>query len=257
MGYHYITSDKRTKENIDTIANALSKILKLKGVKYNLKSEKSPKYDKDNHNKYGVDSYVVDSASLNAAKEKHIGLIAQDVEKVFPEAIDTLENGYKAIAYEALIGVLVEAIKEQQTQIASLQTIVNSQEQSIISLQDQIDGCCSISKNEEKSKLKSSNKEQNNNIRDINSNNAQLSQNTPNPFTENTMISYILPENTQSARLIIHNMNGIEIKSYDISGANSGSVTINGSELQAGMYLYTLLIDNNIIDTKRMLLTSE
>jgi hypothetical protein len=50
-------------------------------------------------------------------------------------------------------------------------------------------------------------------------------------------------------------LQGIELKAYPITQTGLNSVTLNGSELQAGMYLYTLVVDNEIIDTKRMILT--
>ena len=58
---------------------------------------------------------------LTFANQKDIGLIAQDVEKVFPELVAENEQGYKGIAYSKLTAVLVEAIKEQQGQIATLE----------------------------------------------------------------------------------------------------------------------------------------
>jgi len=51
-----------------------------------------------------------------------LGLIAQEVEKIFPELVKTDNNGYKAIAYDKLTAVLVEGMKEQQKQIEIIQT---------------------------------------------------------------------------------------------------------------------------------------
>jgi len=50
-------------------------------------------------------------------------------------------------------------------------------------------------------------------------------------------------------------MQGAELKSYPITTKGADSITIQGSELPAGMYLYTLVVNNEIIDTKRMILT--
>ena len=50
-------------------------------------------------------------------------------------------------------------------------------------------------------------------------------------------------------------MQGTEIKSYTIIAKGSGNITIQGHELPAGMYMYTLLVNNNIVDTKKMILT--
>lgn len=87
-------SDARFKTNIITISNALSGICNLRGVTY----------DWDNSN----------NKTLNFPKGKQIGVIAQEVEKVFPELVSTDEDGYKSVAYEKLSAILVEAMKEQQ-----------------------------------------------------------------------------------------------------------------------------------------------
>ena len=56
----------------------------------------------------------------NASKKRQMGLIAQDVEKQFPELVATDENGMKSVAYSNLVAPLVEAVKEQQKEIEKL-----------------------------------------------------------------------------------------------------------------------------------------
>lgn len=88
------SSDRSLKENIQVIPNALEKVLKLEGVLFEWK----------------------DSGKLS------IGLIAQDVENVFPELIKTNKNsGLKTLQYGNLVAPLIEAIKEQQAQIEALE----------------------------------------------------------------------------------------------------------------------------------------
>ena len=84
-------SDKRFKHNIVTIDNALEKVNALRGVNF----------EKDGANKTGV--------------------IAQEVEEVLPEVVYTNPEGLKSVAYGNMVGVLIEAIKEQQLQIEQLQ----------------------------------------------------------------------------------------------------------------------------------------
>jgi len=87
------SSDISLKENIEPIDNALDKVLQLEGVEFTWKEN----------------------------GEENIGLIAQDVEEVFPEAVVTNEeNGLKYLQYGNLIAPLIEAIKEQQAQINEL-----------------------------------------------------------------------------------------------------------------------------------------
>ena len=51
-----------------------------------------------------------------------VGIIAQEVEKVLPEVVETRENGYKAVKYEKLTALLIQALNEQQKEIKNLKT---------------------------------------------------------------------------------------------------------------------------------------
>jgi len=93
------TSDISVKENIYKIDDALNKVQQLNGVTFN---------------------FINDDT-----KTRHAGVIAQDVEKVLPEAVKELDGGIKHVAYGNLIGLLIEAIKEQQKQIEQLHLLVN------------------------------------------------------------------------------------------------------------------------------------
>ena len=139
-----------------------------------------------------------------------------------------------------LIPIITEAHKEQY--------------QTVNDLKQQLNLCCTNKQNNNTGQLgkkgttipTSSNE---------NTESAYLLQNVPNPFTENTSISYNIPENSQKASLHIYDMQGSEIKNFEIKQRGEGKAIIYGSELKAGMYLYTLIIDNKEVDTKRMILT--
>ena len=81
----------------------------------------------------------------------------------------------------------------------------------------------------------------------------KLYQNAPNPFSERTTIYYELSETVKTADIYIFNMQGSIVKK--IAADRSGRIEIQGSELQAGMYLYSLVADGKEVDTKRMILT--
>jgi len=91
------SSDVRLKKNIKTVESALDKIIALRGVSFDWKE----------------------------GGTKAIGLIAQEAEKVIPEIVSQDENGYLGIKYNNLIGVLIEAIKDQQEQIEDLKNKIN------------------------------------------------------------------------------------------------------------------------------------
>ena len=94
----YISSDKRLKDNIKNIANPLDKLNKLNGVEFDW-NDKQDLYQ-------GHD----------------IGVIAQEVEEVLPEIVDTRKDGHKAVKYDRMVALLIEAVKEQQVQINELKT---------------------------------------------------------------------------------------------------------------------------------------
>jgi trimeric autotransporter adhesin len=87
-------SDIRYKKNVEPLVSSLDKVMKLAGVSYEWKV--------DEHPGRGFD------------EGRALGLIAQDVEAVVPEVVRTDSKGYKSLAYDKLVPVLIEAIKEQQ-----------------------------------------------------------------------------------------------------------------------------------------------
>ncbi len=92
-------SDIRLKIKIKPLNNALYKLLKLRGVNYYWDTEGKAK---------------------SFSKDKQIGLIAQEVEKIYPELVKTGIDGYKSINYTGLIPVMIEAMKKQQELINKL-----------------------------------------------------------------------------------------------------------------------------------------
>jgi hypothetical protein len=140
--------------------------------------------------------------------------------------------------------LLIEAIQEQQKEIEILQKVVAQHEEEIISLKKLSN--TTISNSKQKSTT------------DISlemSNTAILFQSSPNPFKSDTKIEYFLPAEISKASIIICDIQGIEIKQIELLTRGEGSIAIHGSEFKAGMYLYTLIANNSIIDTKRMILS--
>ena len=83
---------------------------------------------------------------------------------------------------------------------------------------------------------------------------ATLAQNTPNPFSERTTIRFTLPENAQNAYIYIFDMSGKMQKQIPVN-SDMQSITIEGYELRAGMYIYSLVIGGKEIQTHRMILS--
>jgi hypothetical protein len=99
-----INSDARLKANIISLGSTLAKLLQIDGKTYTMKKDEN--------------------------KKQKIGVLAQDIEKVFPELVSE-SNGVKSVNYQGLVPVLINALKEQndrmkvqQSQIDELKTIV-------------------------------------------------------------------------------------------------------------------------------------
>lgn len=224
----YFGSDTILKENIKKIDSPLDKLKMLNGYEYNFKNSKQ-----------GTKSHRYNN--YDESDEKRLGVIAQEVELVFPGIVKTIPNGTKAVSYADLTALLIESIKEQQLQIEALQKIVYSHEQEIIRLKNT---------HEEYALYDDKSKQEPNKI-------ARLYDNIPNPFNQKTEIKYELSDDVDKAELIICDLQGKIIKSYNLQQIKHGSVTIDGFELKAGMYLYTLIVNNIVVDTKKMILTKD
>lgn len=82
-----------------------------------------------------------------------------------------------------------------------------------------------------------------------------LYQNQPNPFNENTVIRYFLPDNKSSAQLIVTDVKGSkQYLNLKLENYGNSQVAIEAGELSAGTYLYSLVVNGTIIDTKQMIL---
>jgi len=99
----FASSDERLKENITLIENPLDKIIKISGYEY--------------------DWVPMEGVHVHSGHD--IGVIAQEVEKVFPEIVADRDNGYKAVKYEKLVSVLIEGIKELKQEVDLLKKKIN------------------------------------------------------------------------------------------------------------------------------------
>lgn len=226
----YTTSDKRQKENIKKLNSSLELIMQLDGVKYD--------YIKESVILNSIRNSVNDE-KLENARKNHVGFIAQDVEKVIPEVVSYDETAdIYGIDLSRLTPYLVEAIKEQQEIIGDLK-------EELEDLKKQF---------ESEGLLKSSSISTNHNDLQVEIDNT-LYQNAPNPFSANTSIKYYLTKEVQTAMLNIYDMNGAQLKSIPLIQKGNGEFTISSGEFKSGMYMYSLIADGKVIDTKRMILT--
>ena len=101
----FYSSDQRLKENITNIDNAVDIVKQLNGVRYDW-----------------TEAYIESKGGEDGTfvRKQDIGVIAQEVEKVFPEIVAENSGGYKAVKYERLVAVLIEAVKELSDEVARL-----------------------------------------------------------------------------------------------------------------------------------------
>ena len=95
----FTSSDERLKDNVTVLSDPIEKISQIKGV-----------------------NFVWNDESYDHLAGHDVGVLAQDVEKVLPEVVATRDDGYKAVRYEKMVPLLIEAIKDQQQQITDLKS---------------------------------------------------------------------------------------------------------------------------------------
>ena len=203
---NFITSsDERFKKDINKLSGSLEKLSQVQGVSYTFNSEK----------------FKNRSFPLNT----HFGVIAQDVQKVFPSMVYTDDEGYLSVNYTELIPVLIEAIKELNEEITRLKN-PKGEAKRVADFQGM-----------------------------SNESNIQITQNAPNPFHIDSEISFEIPGNKQVAHLFLYNVNGLQVKKIEITERGKSNIKISGGELNAGIYFYAIVADGEQSEIKKMILT--
>ncbi|MDR1372588.1 MAG: tail fiber domain-containing protein [Dysgonamonadaceae bacterium] len=246
-----LTSDERLKENISPLNESLSLLQQLNGVSYFLKTptmrtsidvqsagDNSSLSEKEKRDMAFFEKWEKD---LQNSKNLRKGFVAQELRKVFPELVSEDKQGMLSVDYIGLIPVIVESIKEQQQIIDAQYEKIKELEKSMEALQG-------------KSVLRSITDESGTTGISELAKQCALTQNAPNPFTIQTEIKYFVANGVKEAYICIFDMQGKMLQKIDVV-AGQNSVTIQGSTLPAGIYLYALVADGQEVDTKRMILT--
>jgi hypothetical protein len=218
-GTDNFTSDANLKTNITTISDPWS-----------ILSQLMPK------------SFFFDTVShpyMNLPKRKQYGFVAQDIEPIlpelvtnafFPDKVDSSGNilapgfSYKTLNYQAFIGLMMAGMKEMKEQLDSLQN---------------------------NARIMSSSSSNNNQTVELSSD-VILYQNMPNPFSDETVINYFLPDNVNTAKMLFYDETGRVIKEETIDSRGNGSLTLKTSNLASGVYTYSLEVNGKIIQVRKM-----
>lgn len=232
----FTVSDKRLKKDIAPLTDKTGLIYSLNGKsykKYFLQEATALTVQKD-ANGNPVAAKTGSEVKADAREFTEFGFIAQELKEVYPELVSQDTLGYYSINYTGLIPLLVEAIKEQKTELESLKQVLNGGD----GVGPKKAGAAVTSLNETDALSY-----------------PVLDQNVPNPFDVSTTISYYLPATIAGASIYIYDMNGVQLKSYPVVERGKGNIILRAHEFDAGMYLYALIADGKVIDTKRMILT--
>ncbi|HNP24978.1 MAG TPA: tail fiber domain-containing protein [Panacibacter sp.] len=224
-------SDGRFKSNIKENVPGLEFIKKLRPVTYNLQVQKFDKFlgKKDNLIQANAANYA------NEERKQHTGFIAQEVEKAAKElnydfdgvnAPQNEKDNY-SLVYADFVPSLVKAVQELSAKNDDLQQQINELKSIIASNQSSTT-----------TQLSS----------------AALQQNAPNPFRQTTTISYSLPQNCSSAKIIITDKSGKALKEIKVSAKGNGTLNFDAASLASGAYQYSLYVNGKLVDSKQMLL---
>ncbi len=274
-------SDGGFKSNVSEEVAGLGFILRLRPVSYNLDVHKlaadlgeDATHDEEGNKIMATPDEITLKSRDEKAAIRYTGFIAQEVEATVNElgvafsGVDAPPNksSYYGLRYAEFVVPLVRAVQEQQAQIEllepaaveALQLEVQALRAENEFMKDQLSQILSLLKEQgidlgsgsTGNPSRGSGRSQSNAY----GNSAQLEQNTPNPFQENTSIRYFLPEKAGKAQIVITDLQGNRIQSLDIGGSGFGEVTINGGSLAPGTYVYSLVIGGQLTDSKRMVL---
>lgn len=241
----YTVSDKRFKYNVsETDMRGLGFIKRLRPVVYNFDTKKFQEFlvqeMPDSMRKKHIDNIDFQPSS----NIRQSGFIAQEVETAAKEAgydfnglhIPESEVDNYSLSYSQFVVPLVKAVQELSAQndllkkeIEELKLLFRNNSSNTIQGSIKIDGSGS---------------------------GALLFQNAPNPFNKSTVIKYFIPADAKKAAISVLTAEGKKIKEYNIAiSGGSQSITIDGGQLTAGVYFYSLIIEDVVVDSKQMILT--
>jgi hypothetical protein len=238
----FIVSDGRFKTNVKDEVKGLDFIKKLRPVTYQVDTKSLDGFIKQNiplAKDSSGNPIQTPSGDFSASSSIiHSGFIAQEVEQAEKDC------GYKstivsapvnnsdsyALNYSEFVVPLVKAVQELSDKFDSLVAATKGQR---------------INNNEKETILQ---------VELANKDNVILYQNQPNPFDGSTVIRFFIPENTTgTAYVAFYDMYGKEVNKVEIKEKGFGKIEANTENLASGIYSYSIIINEKVIDTKKMI----
>ena len=246
-----ITSDVRLKDNIQSIEDPLGTLSQIDGVSYTyrlseIQEAREPEeavFSGTSNSEISISGATsstdntavtakdveyqrlqqeIDQREAAEANRRRIGFLAQDIQKVLPELVQTNEKGIMSIDYTGFIPLIVESLKQMQ------QTIQDQQKE--------IETLQSLLPAETKSMFRSTSNEE-----------VSVVEGAKLFNRAGASVSYALPSTYNTADLKIFDISGKLLKKVVLTGNNS-IVEINPSEIGLGTFVYTLFVDNKKAD---------
>lgn len=172
---------------------------------------------------------------------RHYGVSAQALKELYPDLVHEGEDGYLSVNYVEMVPLLLRSVQELKAKVEALTGKYEADGDATSRREFRLSNSAEITTAASADTR-------------VSPINAVLYQNTPNPFTAQTEIRFSLPDNAPSSYIYIFDMTGKMQKQIPVDPGQQ-SVTINGYELSAGIYLYSLVVGGQEIDTKRMILS--
>lgn len=159
--------------------------------------------------------------------KQHYGLNADQLKEVFPDLVYENEDGSKSINYVEMVPILVQAINELNAKIEVLEggNAAKKAATRATGIGETGDNVTLLS----------------------------LGQNKPNPFGTTTSIDVSIPESVQKAFIYVYDLQGKKVDQVDITARGKQTVQLNAATLTDGMYLYSLIADGKVVETRRMI----
>ena len=159
--------------------------------------------------------------------KQHYSLSADELEAIFPDLVYENEDGSKSINYVEMVPILVQAIGELKAEINELRGNESARKVSAKATAiNDVEGSVEV---------------------------LALGQNKPNPFGTSTEIEVSVPESVQSAFVYVYDLQGKKVQQVNLTARGRQTVQLNATSLVDGMYLYSLVADGRVVETRRMI----
>lgn len=177
--------------------------------------------------RYELEQFEVDNGIKNKSlgyynddsgilEKEHFGLSGQEIKEIYPNLVSENQDGYLSVNYVEMVPLLIQSIQELKSELDALKSATNVQSR-------------------------------------VPDNAVVLYQNTPNPFNERCIINCTIPQYVKNATFYLYDYNGRQLQTRPITERGNVRIVVEGFSLEAGIYLYSLVVDGNLVDVKRMI----